>query len=121
MASSRRATESTIDGAMSGAPPTPPALVPQQTFVAPRLGAPSGEAGYEDRVPGMTPFHPSPAVKVLRSNGVLLPPAHLLRTRSCVVCCVIITTEYLLLACALTAHALTAHAFLRSVLRNYHD
>ena len=37
----------------------------------------------------MTPFHLYPAVKVLRNNGVLLPPA--------------------------------PHAFLCSVLRNYHD
>jgi hypothetical protein len=35
-----------LQDAMSGAPPTPPALVPQQTIVAPQLGAPSGEAGY---------------------------------------------------------------------------
>ena len=36
-----------LQDALSGAPPTtPPALVPQQTFVAPQLGAPSGEAGY---------------------------------------------------------------------------
>jgi hypothetical protein len=35
-----------LQDALSGAPPTPPALVPPQTIVAPQLGAPSGEAGY---------------------------------------------------------------------------
>jgi hypothetical protein len=35
------------DGAMSGAPPTAPAVVKQHTFEAPQLGALSGDAGYE--------------------------------------------------------------------------
>jgi hypothetical protein len=54
--------------------------------MAPQLGAPSGEAGFEDGA-GDDALPPV-SVKVLRNNGVLLPPAH---------------------------------AFLCSVLRNYHD
>jgi hypothetical protein len=62
------------DGAMSGAPPTAPAVVKQHTFEAPQLGALSGDAGYEyhgGTAPSTTPFHPYPAVKLLRAHQVV--------------------------------------------------
>jgi hypothetical protein len=71
---------------MFGAPPTPPALVPQQTFVAPQLGAPSGEAGYENGA-GDDALPPVSG----RESTTFTMAFCGLRTRYCVVCCVIIT------------------------------
>ena len=86
--------------------------------MAPQLGAPSGEAGYEDgagddalppvsgRESTTKQWRSATACaltahaflcSVLRryhDRSICYSPAHLLRTRSCVVCCVIITTKY---------------------------